>query len=96
MTEIINKLKKLGFTDRYLVCASIITGIFIFCCLAVYTFFNKDCIAYVIAALGFLGSLAGFVVTKNRVENKAWIENSANTTAPTVTTTPTDSTNQSI
>jgi diphthamide biosynthesis methyltransferase len=94
MAELISKIKKLGFTDRYLIAASIITGIFGFCCLAVYTFFDKDTILFFTGALGFLGTLAGFVVTKNKTENKAWIENSNSTTPTEETITTTDSNSQ--
>lgn len=72
--EKINKtIKKIGFTDKYLVWASVVLGLFIFACLAVYTFFDKDPIAYMLSAVGLLGTTIGFVVNKNKHENQAKI-----------------------
>ena len=69
--EKINKtIKKIGFTDKYLVWASVVLGLFIFACLAVYTFFDKDPIAYMLSAVGLLGTTIGFVVNKNKHENQ--------------------------
>lgn len=75
--KIINNVKKLGFTDRFGVWTSIVVGIFVFCCLGVFTFTDKDPIAYVISAVGFLGTLVGFIINKNKAENQTKITLSA-------------------
>ena len=66
-------IKKIGFTDKYLIWASIVLGLFIFACLAVFTFFDKDPIAYMLSAVGLLGTTIGFIVNKNKEENQAKI-----------------------
>jgi L-asparagine transporter-like permease len=66
--------EKLGFTDKYGVIASIITAIFLFCCLGIFTFTDKDPIAYAGLAIGFLGTIVSFIVTKNQKENAVKIE----------------------
>jgi hypothetical protein len=70
MNELKEIVKKIGFTDKYLVIASIVVAVFIFACLAVFTFTDRDPIAYTLSAVGLLGTLIGFVVNKNREENK--------------------------
>lgn len=78
MNELKELVKKIGFTDKYLVIASIVVGVFIFACLAVFTFTDKDPISYVLSAIGLLGTLIGFVVNKNKNENVAKISNWGN------------------
>lgn len=81
MSEI---FKKLGFTDKYLIITSIVIGVFCFCCLAVFAFIGKDTVAYVISAVGLMGTVVGFVVNKNKNENVAKIQSWGNPNQPIV------------
>jgi hypothetical protein len=74
MSELKEIVKKIGFSDKFGVITSIVVGVFCFCCLAAFTFLHKETIAFMISAVGFEGTLIGFLYTKNRVENKAKIE----------------------
>ena len=69
MAELKEVIKKLGFSDKFGMSSSIVVGIFCFCCLAIFTFTDKDPILFFTAALGFLGTQIGFLYSKNTKEN---------------------------
>jgi uncharacterized membrane protein len=78
MSELKETIKKIGFSDKFGVIASIVVGIFCFSCLAIYAFMGKDTVSYLYPILSFLGVVVGFIMNKNKNENVAKIENWGN------------------